>query len=153
MVVEVEEKATHLRWLAFGSLSASRKKYSQNVLNPSISSPQIWKITDRRFLFEKIRNTIGQVFSIGCKNNSFKFNYLTDKSIRQKTTFFHLLFLLPFGYYLFGFFFWTVFVLFLLGNREEAEQTLQRTREVGSLTLAASLAAELGVRPLNGVTK
>jgi hypothetical protein len=28
---------------------------------------------------------------------------------------------------------------------EEAEQTLQRTREVGSLTLAASLAAELGV--------
>jgi len=33
----------------------------------------------------------------------------------------------------------------------EAEQTLQRTRKVGSLTLAAFLAAELGVMRLSNL--
>ena len=40
------------------------------------------------------------------------------------------------------------FIFVNLALKEETEQTLQRTREVGSLTLAASLAAELGVRLL-----
>jgi hypothetical protein len=62
---------------------------------------------------------------------------------------FHLL-CSPFFYCgLFSGFFARFSVFVFVDFYTEAEQTLQRTRVVGSLTLAATLTAELGVRRQN----
>jgi len=62
-------------------------------------------------------------------------------SFIRNITFLFFLFGFSVIFFLFGFLSFFVFVLFCV-----VEQTLQRTRGVGSLTLASTLAAELGVR-------